>query len=180
MKIKRFTSAIVVATISLLSSSLFVGITPQKAHAAKYFCWWWEPECVVDGEIDSESKYFKVDIRNNTSQTIWVAAMYLRGPEPLKGDESEVQTCRVTGCDGSGRSQWVTDGYWELSPGETAFILGGAHNRISNRYIFFHAHDAQGNVWGNSEHIWEVNGEPREFFKADMGGEIVKYTQWFE
>jgi len=36
-------------------------------------------------------------------------------------------------------TQWITDGYWQIEPGQKIFVLG-ENARISNRYIYFHAH----------------------------------------
>jgi hypothetical protein len=54
-------------------------------------------------------------------------------------------------------------------------------DKIDNRYIYFHAHDEQGNSWGSDEYSWVVKtGEsPQRFFKKDMGGTIGKYSQGF-
>ncbi|GET39887.1 hypothetical protein [Microseira wollei] len=83
---------------------------------------------------------------------------------------------------------WLTNGYWQLAPGETALILD-AQDRIANRYIYFHAYDEAGNVWGDDYRftVCPPSPEPanshcqdKRFFQADMGGTIGTYTQGFQ
>lgn len=129
--------------------------TNIKKVQADVFCPPVEDDCNQDGTIESNLEYYKVNIRNQTNRKIWVAVHYQR------------------------ENSWITNGYWALDPGETSFILGGRQNRIQNRYIYFHAHDQAGNVWGNNPYSWEVNGTLQPFFQTNMGGEIREFTQNF-
>lgn len=152
---------LILAITSVLTTTLII-VDNNKAKA-DLFCLPWESNCRVDGSPGTSRHFFHVNIYNQTDRTIWVAVHYKKtfvgGPA------------------------WVTEGYWKLAAGEKAYILGGLENAIENRYIYFHAHDQYGNVWGDSEYQWYVNvneeSTVRPFFQADMGATIGEYTQSF-
>ncbi len=114
------------------------------------------------------SSFFTIYAHNKTNKTIWVAVHYLR--ESLRNNFED--------------DYWTSDGYWKLAPGEKAMILS-EKSRITGRYIYFHAHDGNGKVWGN-EHSFDVC-QPRslgdctsqKFFQSDMGSKYGVYTQGF-
>ena len=116
---------------------------------------------------NSIHRQFNVQVENNTNRTIWVAAHYR---QTAKCPVSLVTASRCKDVD-----IWRTsNGYWKLAPGEKAYVLD-----TENRYIYFHAHDAQGNTWGNRNYTYSVNGHTRSFFQVDMGSKMVSFTQGF-
>ena len=161
------------ATSALASSLSVLMSQPAKADL---FCYPWESNCHVDGEpgtsgnnkLGGQQWYF-VSVKNNSDRTIWVAA-HFRVTPPNPSDNS---------CDNCNPPFWRTDGYWKLEPGKKALILN-SEDRIDNRYIYFHAHDAQGRTWGTSELKENVGSEVQPFFKQDMGSEITNFTQSFD
>lgn len=177
MKYSRFVGALF--TTCALVSSLSVMMS-QSAEARQCGSGWLDRlGCTIDpsNPIDNGSlnqKYYSVSVKNNSRETIWVAAHYLVDPSDTSG--SCVQS---VGPDSCNSPTWVTDGYWKLEPGQTSRILNGGNN-ISNRIIYFHAHNSKGTTWGASDIKKEVRGKVVTFFKTDMGGTITNFTQSFD
>ncbi|MEX0269149.1 hypothetical protein AB3R30_08395 [Leptolyngbyaceae cyanobacterium UHCC 1019] len=177
MNYSRFIASLL--TTSALASSLSIMmLQPAKADL---FCYPWERNCKVDGQVGTSGndklggqKWYFVNVKNNSSRAIWVAAHYRVTPTDTSG--SCVQS---VGADNCNSPSWATGGYWKLEPGEKALILN-SENQIDNRYIYFHAHDAQGRTWGSPELKKNVRGEVQPFFKTDMGGTITNFTQSFD
>ena len=167
--------AALLATSALASSLSIMMSQPVKADLV---CFPWERNCRVDGEpgtsgnnkLGGQQWYF-VSAKNNSNKTIWVAA-YFRVTPFSPSDNS----CGNGGCN---PPFWRADGYWKLEPGEKALVLN-SEDRIDNRYIYFHAHDAQGRTWGTSELRENVHGKVQPFFKQDMGSKITNFTQNFD
>jgi len=117
------------------------------------------------GGSSSYKSYYHIYIQNNTNRPIWVAVHFRQDAYEHRGTTY-------------GINQWITEGYWKLNPGQKTLILDN-EERISNRIIYFHAHDEQGKSWGSSEKVWDIRGENQPFFEANMGEEIGTYTQSF-
>lgn len=177
MNYSRFIAGLLAT--STLVSSLSV-IMAQSAEARPCGSGWLDRlGCTLDPTNPNDNgslnqKYYSVSVKNNSRETIWVAAHYLVDPADTSG--SCVQS---VGPDGCNNPQWVTDGYWKLEPGQTARILNGG-NRINNRFIYFHAHNDRGETWGTSDVRKEIRGKVVGFFKSDMGGTITNFTQSFD
>jgi hypothetical protein len=177
MNYSRFIAGLLATSALTASFSIMV---PQPAKA-DLFCYPWERNCKADGEVNTsgngklgDQKWFFVNVKNNSGRTIWVAAYYRVTPTDTSG--SCIQS---VGADNCNSPSWTANGYWKLQPGEKALILN-SEDQIDNRYIYFHAHDAQGRTWGTSELKQKVRGEVQPFFKADMGGTITNFTQSFD
>lgn len=156
-----------VLTLSTLVTGIF--IVPQEAKA-DIFCLPWETNCVVDGTVGS-SQYYNVNIHNSTNRPIWVAVHYGANCHELIGRSF---------C--SKLVLWQTRGYWKIEPGQPkTLVLAGKGSAVINRFIYFHAQDDQGRVWGRSNLSWivPIDGVLRPFFEADMGGSPSNYTQNF-
>ncbi|MEG4085216.1 hypothetical protein [Microcoleus sp. POL10_C6] len=123
-----------------------------------------------DGSGGRDNYYYHVYIQNKTNRPIWVAVNFLQSPPGSSGSDSDLAVVIP--------AQWRTEGYWKLNPGQKTLILDD-EERISNRIIYFHAHDEQGKSWGSSEKVFDIRGENQPFFEANMGDEIGKYTQSF-
>ena len=117
------------------------------------------------GQSSDYTSYYHIYIQNKTNRPIWVAVHFRKDGYKRVGTQYEYD-------------QWRTEGYWKLNPGQKTLILDD-EERISNRIIYFHAHDEQGKVWGSSEKVFDIRGENQPFFEANMGDEIGKYTQSF-
>jgi hypothetical protein len=114
--------------------------------------------------------YYHVYIQNKTNRPIWVAVHFRPNAPGSSGSESDLAVVIPV--------RWRTEGYWKLNPGQKTLILDD-EERISNRIIYFHAHDEQGKIWGSNEISFDIRGENQPFFKANMGDEIGTYTQSF-
>jgi uncharacterized membrane protein len=90
--------------------------------------------------------------RNNTSRPIWVAAKYMS----------------------PGSNSFVTDGFWQIAPGQCVRIL---YN--SNRYIYFYARDDNGTVWTGSDTSGFVHGERVNMAQQDTGLCFEPWTMSF-
>ena len=123
------------------------------------------PENNGSGDSSSYKSYYHIYIQNNTNRPILVAVHFRQDAYKPMGTTY-------------GINQWITEGYWELNPGQKTLILDN-EERISNRIIYFHAHDEQGKSWGSSEKVFDIRGENQPFFEANMGDEIGTYTQSF-
>ncbi|MGI0480475.1 DUF1036 domain-containing protein [Geminocystis sp. CENA526] len=132
---------------------------------ADLFCFPWERNCVRDGKVGTSRRYYTVHIHNAHNQTIWVAVSYR--PDGGTSYDADIPTPIRHGQDPY--MGWRTEGYWRLEPGQTALILGGNHHKIRHRYIYFHAHDANGNTWGGKDRVIQVRGREQPFFRSDMG-----------
>lgn len=112
------------------------------------------PASIKETVNNTVNQTFKVSIKNNSRNTIWVAANAVVFPG---GD-------------------FYTQGYWKLSPGETAYILD-----TPNRYIEFSAYDTNGTYWGDKKNQKKVlrDGKFRPFFQTDMGSRHNSFTQSF-
>lgn len=177
----------VLAGSGLLTSLSFVSqsgsslsfITAQPVEARPCGSGWLDRlGCTLDPTNPGDNgsllqKYFSVSIQNKSSETIWVAVHYRADPYDTSG--SCVQS---VGADGCNNPSWVTNGYWKLSPGESARILN-SDNRVSNRIIYFHAHNSKGETWGKSDTRQTLEGKLLNFFQKDMGGNITNFTQTF-
>jgi len=86
--------------------------------------------------------------QNNTNRTIWVAAQYVP----------------------AGSSSFVSDGFWQINPGERVLIL---YN--NSRYIYFYARDGQGSVWTGNAASGTVRGETLNMLRRDTG---TGYDPW--
>ena len=80
--------------------------------------------------------------QNNTSRTIWVASRYAA----------------------VGTTNFVATGWWQIHPGQRVLLL---YN--TNRYIYFNAHDDQGNVWNGNAASVMIGSETVNMFQADTG-----------
>lgn len=152
---------------SLLTTS-FIATHSQQAKA-DLFCFPWETNCVQDGTVGTSRNYFNVYVENRNYYPIWVAAHF-------KGLNSY---CSPSFC--KNIPNWHTAGYWYVTPGQRVLILGGRDNSITNRYIYFHARDEKGKVWGSNTYRWKVRQDKTEskFFQSDMGPNITEFTQTF-
>lgn len=168
-------------SITLLGTTILG--SPQQARAD--FCIdVWNDDCdIIPDEYLPEvipgNDFYNIHVTNKSDRTIWIAVSYYR--QGVEGYESSCSTVDGSGenCSvGSQPSEWVTDGYWQLEPGQTAFILG-EDARIFNRYIYFHAHTADGMYWGDNQTMFSVNGTLQPFFMTDMGSSITVFTQSF-
>lgn len=96
---------------------------------------------------------FRVSVKNKCHATIWVAIRY-----------------KLTSID-----YWITDGWWELYPGETAYIAD-----TKNRHVYFTAQSDDGHSWGSSDYVYSVNHKTEEkFFHTNMGSSFAAFTQEF-
>ena len=98
---------------------------------------------------------FKISLKNNTSNTIWVAINRVLVPDS---------------------SEFYAMGYWEIAPGEKAYVAD-----TPNRIVYFSAHDRNGKYWGDENTQFKVlrDGKIRPFFKTDMGDSYTSFTQEF-
>jgi len=123
-----------------------------------------------DGSGRRDNYYYHVYIQNKTNRPIWVAVHFRQAPPSSSGSDSDLAVVIP--------ARWITKGYWKLNPGQKTIILDD-EERISNRIIYFHAHDEQGKLWGSNETVFEISNENQPFFKANMGDKIGTYTQSF-
>jgi uncharacterized membrane protein len=80
--------------------------------------------------------------RNNTNHPIWVACRYVP----------------------PGGSSYVTNGWWQVNPGQSVLIL---YNNA--QYIYFYAHNDCGTSWDGNDACTVVRGETVHMFQADTG-----------
>jgi len=90
--------------------------------------------------------------QNNTSHTIWVAARYIP----------------------PGSTSYVSDGWWEVGPGQRVLIL---YNNGVN--IYFNAHDDADTVWDGNDATAVVRGETLNMFQQDTGTGYQPWTMHF-
>jgi uncharacterized membrane protein len=96
--------------------------------------------------------YDEIHIKNETNEHIWVAIHY----QPL------------------GSSGFVSQGWWELCPGECAYIADSI-----NGTIYFYAYSAESDlVWSGNDYFY-VDGQLYPFFSQYTGPEWVLFTQRF-
>jgi hypothetical protein len=163
--------------IGAISLVVFMSVTFPHSATADLFCYPWERDCEANGRIGDDpfgtdydyEPFYQVYAHNKTDRAIWVAAHY-RSKSP---SDARDYNALAPG------ALWQTHGYWKLEPGERALILN-EESRIDNRYIYFHAHDEYGNIWGNQDHQFDVRGKHQLFFQANMGEQIGTYTQGFK
>jgi uncharacterized membrane protein len=86
--------------------------------------------------------------QNNTCHPIWVACQYAP----------------------PGSTSYVTDGFWQINPGQRALIL---YNNV--QYIYFYARDDSGHVWTGNDTCTAVRGETVNMFQMDTG---TGYDPW--
>lgn len=185
MLVKRFGYAVALTTTSLIailvSSLVFpsgkVDARPCGSDPLSRLGCTFDPTNPIDNDGSGRRypKYFNVNIHNKTNRQVWVAVKYLGNPPRANsniGSDSQVAQV-MTGPS----SQWKIRGYWKLAPGQKVLILND-EDRISNRVIYFHAHDDQTMVWGK-DNVFEVGGNNQPFFEANMGNTIGEYTQSF-
>jgi hypothetical protein len=160
MKAQYF-SLTCIGFISVFSLCVF---PTSKAYACSGFLGRLDPTCkggildkgaIKDNINNAVNQTFKVSVKNNSKTTIWVAANAVIIPG----------------------GSFFTQGYWELTPGDTAYILN-----TPNRYIEFTAYNKNGNYWGNKNNQKKVakDGEFRPFFQTDMGATHRSFTQSFD
>ena len=113
------------------------------------------PGTLKDNVNNAVNPTFKVSVKNSSRTTIWVAANAVRIPG----------------------GSFFTQGYWELTPGDTAYILD-----TPNRYIEFSAYNENGGYWGDKNNQKKVmkDGKFRPFFQTDMGDRRKSFTQSFD
>lgn len=157
----------------LITTAVLAGCLSNIQNAEARPCgsgWLDKLGCTIDPTNPRENGtlkvvgYYHVTVKNVSNQKIWVAAHYLQEPEDPRSGYA---------------AGWRSNGYWALEPGESALILNDA-DRVKNRIIYFHAHDAKGSTWGNSDLREEIRGTIKPFFKADMGSGISSFTQRFD
>ena len=174
-------------TIGTMSTALIglLAIQQPKAVYAGLCLDVWNDDCDiipddVMPEVIPSQDFFDVYVRNNIDRPILVAVTYYR--EGVTGRRTSCSTVDGSGEDcyvGGYPSEWVTEGYWRIQPGERAFILGESA-RIRNRLIYFHAHTEDGQTyWGSANRVFSINGTQQPFLEADMGGSISVFTQGF-
>lgn len=121
------------------------------------------PACLVSCEVQvaaacaagpiTAATMWKVQIKNNCRYNMEVAAHYL-----------------TTG------HRWITDGWWQLSPGETAYILD-----TRNRFLYFSARTTpHGQFKWEGPHFWRVRGRNMGFLQKEiLEGTFGTWTEHF-
>ena len=96
----------------------------------------------------------QVHLKNDTDETIWTALSYL-----------DVNT------------QWQTEGWWKLKPGEEAFVV-----RTHNKYFYVYAYSEDSNsTWGGSD-FYNYIRDSKEIFgfvQCEIIQKVRKFTQSF-
>lgn len=128
--------------------------------------------CITNpGSIGSSQALgrYEVSVQNNCNQKIWVA-IHAKGYDTSRNGSSSLS------CDGCKKpSDWFTNGWWALNPGQKAFIA-----TTRNRTVYFSAHTSgRRKTWGNSSYRWNVRGKSEKFFAAKMSNSFSKWTQSF-
>lgn len=97
--------------------------------------------------------YFRLHYENGCHQTIWTALHYRNLDK-----------------------QWVTNGWWKLSPGQKAYV---ANTR--NRYYYIYAQNDRGTRRWSGNYSYRVRGKgPYNFKEEKIGGTTFrKFTQEF-
>lgn len=96
--------------------------------------------------------YDEIHIQNNTSEHLWVAVHYMP----------------------PGANGFVSEGWWELCPGESAYIVDSV-----NSNVYFYAYSAESDLeWSGSDYFY-VDGELTPFFLTNTGSEWVNFTYHF-
>jgi hypothetical protein len=109
---------------------------------------------------------FSVLVKNKCGMTILVAVRYV--------DDSCESGCSTVGGGGFTGSQWATEGWYQLAPGQSGKLVN-----TKNAIIFFSAYSSSGAHWGNNNHMWEVRGMMSPFFQVNMGNVFTEYEQGF-
>lgn len=172
MRLPKLLTKLGVASLSVLAC-----LAIAQPARSQLFCWPWETHCTPNGRLSNDPlgtgrnviSTFDVSIRNVHDRPIWVAIHYRYTPDRTCVGCSELAVMPSPGSD------WTTAGYWRLEPGQVVLT----DVSTTNRYIYFHAHDDDGHFWGNSDEIFQVGGMPQPFSRADMGGEIGRFTYTF-
>jgi len=93
--------------------------------------------------------------QNNTNEPIWVAACYVP----------------------PGSSDYFTNGFWRVEPGQRVLIL---HNG-NRRFMYFYANnETRSKVWSGNDRIVVLRGETLRMFRADTGDDYNPWTQRFD
>lgn len=91
---------------------------------------------------------------NNTNEPIWVAACYVP----------------------PGSSDYLTNGFWRVNPGERTLILYNG-NHV---YMYFYArNESRSKVWSGTARTVTLRGETLNMFAADTGTGYEPWTQRF-
>jgi hypothetical protein len=97
-------------------------------------------------------KYSKVLVHNKCNHPIWVAVRYFE-PDLTPSDSSKLAYVRG----------WVTEGWWEVKPGQTKHIANTQHD-----HVYIYAEDHFGDKWQGT-HRFELHGNIFKFMRFDVG-----------
>lgn len=141
-----------------------LGLLQNNAYAA---CSVARPlDCVSNpGSIGASQRLgeYRVSVKNVCNKVISVGAYY----QPKSGSS----TLSCVGCE---QPEWEAEGFWNLNPGESAYILN-----TTNKFVYFTAFAQDGTAWGDERFQWDIQGQRRTFFEVSMGNSFTNYTHSF-